>query len=72
MSNQEHLDDLELDLEFQEDKQPESKPEPEYMVVREFSHRNYGRVKPGDALPDDISDVAIASLLRKGVLKKAL
>ena len=55
----------ELEQEFQED-QP--KPlEPQYEIVRSFSH-GARKVNPGDELPD-LSEAAMASLLRKGVLK---
>jgi len=45
---------------------------PKYEVVRKFSvgkGRASRRVLPGDELPDEVSEKAIASLLRKGVLK---
>ena len=40
-----------------------------YEVVKAFWLRGKGRVKPGDAVPKNLTDLAVASLLRKGVLK---
>ena len=48
--------------------QPEEK-RPQYEVIKAFSHGRK-RVHPGDDLPKDISDAAMASLLRKGVLEE--
>lgn len=59
-------DDLE-ETEAQEEPKPETK-EAKFEVVKAFSFGKQ-KVLPGDELPSGISEAALASLLRKGVLK---
>lgn len=59
-----------LDEDLQETTEQGQKPK--YEIVRKFSvgRRRASRViMPGDELPHDVSEKAIESLLRKGVLK---
>ena len=65
MDNQKPWGSEPLEEDFQD--QSEHGRKPKYEVVREFK---FGRriVSPGEELPE-VSEKAIASLLRKGVLK---
>jgi len=40
----------------------------EYEIVQKFNHKGV-RVNPKDKLPNDISKVAMESLIRRGVLR---
>ena len=59
-------DDDSLEEVLQVEHKPE--PMPKYEVVKSFS---FGKqtVLPGDEVPEGVSEKAMASLLRKGVLK---
>lgn len=67
MDNQKPWDDVDLEDDLQD--QPERRVEPKYEVLKSFSHGRT-RVQPGDEVPKDISELALASLLRKGVLRE--
>ena len=67
MDNQKPWDNVDLEDDLQDQPEPETR-EPKYQVLKRFSHGRI-RVNPGDEMPKDISDIALASLLRKGVVK---
>jgi hypothetical protein len=70
MDNQKPWGSEPLEEDLQE--QPEPVRKPKYEILREFKvgrMRASRKVLPGDELPKEVSEKAIASLLRKGVLR---
>ena len=73
MDNQKHWSDQAGEEEAEELQTSSVKPNREskakYEVVKAFSNRKHGKIEPGDEVPNDLTDLALTSLLRKGVLK---